>query len=56
MNKPLLGLIIIILAIALFIISMRRLRGGPEDTRLCKDGQRIMHGNPSSPMPTDSCK
>lgn len=28
----------------------------PEDTRICDNGKRIMHGNPDTAMPTEACE
>jgi uncharacterized membrane protein len=50
-------LLYIILGIGLifaFTIAGLRLFGG-EDTWICQDGQWVMHGHPSIPMPTIKC-
>lgn len=54
-NKTLIfGVVIIIIILA--AIAVRFVAGGDEDTWLCEDGHWIMHGNPTSSMPTRACK
>jgi spore germination protein GerM len=43
-----------LLAAAAIVVGLRLL-GGDEDTWLCRDGQWVKHGNPSSPKPTAPC-
>ena len=43
-----------LLAATAIVVGVRTL-GGDEDTWICRDGQWVKHGSPSSPMPTAPC-
>lgn len=43
-----------ILIVGIIVLGVLRF-ASPEDTRICEDGQRIMHGNPDVAMPTEAC-
>jgi len=54
MKKTFIRLFGIILLGCLVVVALRLFT--PEDTRICDNGQRTMHGNPSSPMPIEACE
>ena len=43
-----------ILIVGIIVLGVLRFTS-PEDTRICDNGQRIMHGNPDAAMPTEAC-
>jgi len=55
MNKTFIKVAIIPLITITAIMAVRVIFWWPEDTRLCTEGQRIRHGNPSAPVPTSWC-
>lgn len=44
-----------ILIVGIIVLGVLRF-SSPEDTRICDNGQRIMHGNPDAAMPTEACE
>jgi hypothetical protein len=54
MKKTFIRLFGIILLGCLVVVAFRLFT--PEDTWICDNGQRTMHGNPSSPMPIEACE
>ncbi len=48
-------IIIIILAIFVFLLFLRFVIGGPEDTWICTDGEWTKHGAPSMSKPIEGC-
>jgi len=54
MSKKIVLIISIIVLIAAAVVIILLMRGN-EDTWLCQNGQWVMHGNPSAPMPTSGC-
>ncbi|MBU2219512.1 GerMN domain-containing protein [Patescibacteria group bacterium] len=47
--------VIVILIILACLAGVLLLMRGDEDTWICENGQWIKHGNPSAPMPSESC-
>jgi len=45
----------IILLLLLFVLAVRFIFGGPEDSWICSNGSWIKHGNPLSTMPQEIC-
>ena len=45
------GFLLLFVAIAAILVRF----GTPEDTWLCKEGEWVAHGNPSTPQPTTGC-
>lgn len=48
-------ILLVILAIILFVFSIRFLSGN-EDSWICEKGEWVKHGNPSAEKPTIPCK
>ena len=53
MNKTILTILMIIVAVGVVILGVRFLSG--EDDWICDDGQWVKHGNPSAAKPTEAC-
>ena len=54
MKNKLSIIVILVIIISIIVLGIRFLSG--EDNWMCKNGQWIKHGNPSSVMPTSSCE
>ncbi|MDP1629019.1 MAG: GerMN domain-containing protein [bacterium] len=54
-NKKIFIIIFAVAAILALWFFIRFVVGGPEDDWICVDGQWVKHGNPSAPMPLESC-
>jgi hypothetical protein len=53
--KKIIYIIIGLAVIAVLVLTMRFVFGGPEDNWICQDGVWIKHGNPSFPEPASGC-
>ncbi len=53
MNKTILTILMVIVAVGVVILGARFLSG--EDDWICDDGQWVKHGNPSAAKPTEGC-
>jgi len=51
MVKKIIVVILVCLAVGAVLLLLR----GDEDTWICENGQWVKHGNPSAPMPSQSC-
>lgn len=55
MKKSLKKIIFRILVLSGFILILRFVFGGSEDSWICDQGQWVKHGSPRAPQPTGSC-
>ncbi len=53
MNKTILTILMVIVAVGVVILGVRFLSG--EDDWICQEGVWVKHGNPSAPQPTKPC-
>jgi hypothetical protein len=49
------NILIVVFIIVVVIFVLRFFYGGDEDTWICKNGEWVAQGNPSSPKPVESC-
>ncbi len=53
--KKIIYIIIGLAVIAVLVLTVRFVFGGPEDNWICQDGVWVKHGNPSFPEPVSGC-